>query len=319
MKVVITRKILPSALNLLKEQGYDCVVWDQQLPPSREKLGELCREADGILAMLSDPFDAELLSQLPKLKVISNYAVGFNNIDINYCKDKKIKVGNTPDVLTDATAELAMALTLATTRNITRSHIETKEGQWKTWEPMGYLGMSLERKTLGIFGMGRIGFSYAKKMQHAFGMKVIYTNRNARPEYENEIGAKLVNLEELLKESDVLSLHSPLTDETRGLFNLDKLEMMKKGSFLINTSRGELLDQEALVSVLKNDHLRGAGLDVTTPEPLPMEHELHKLPNVVLIPHIGSATDEARDAMAVLSATNIINGLKGLEMPAQVV
>lgn len=317
MKVILTRKIHQKAEQLFAENGFSTVVWDQQLPPSSEKLGELCSDADGILSMLSDQIDAELISSCSKLKVVSNYAVGFNNIDTEACKKKGILVGNTPDVLTDATAELAMALTLSTTRNITHSHNETKEGKWKTWEPMGHLGMSLEGKTLGVFGMGRIGFSYARKMQRAFGMKVLYTNRNSKPEYEKEIGATLVSLDELLQQSDVLSLHSPLTDETRNLFDADKLNKMKKGSYLINTARGELIVQNDLVEVLKT-HLRGAGLDVTTPEPLPLEHPLHKLSNVVLAPHIGSATDEAREAMAELAAMNIINALHGKEMPAKV-
>lgn len=317
MKVVLTRKIHQKAPQLFAENGITTVIWDQQLPPSREKLGELCSDADGILSMLSDQIDADLINSCSKLKVISNYAVGFNNIDTDTCRNKGILVGNTPDVLTDATAELAMALTLCATRNITLSHNETKEGKWKTWEPMGYLGMSLEGKTLGVFGMGRIGYSYAKKMQRAFGMKVLYTNRNPRPEYEKEIGATLVTLDELLQQSDVLSLHSPLTNETKNLFDADKLNKMKKGSYLINTSRGELIVQDDLVAALKTN-LRGAGLDVTTPEPLPLEHSLHNLPNVVLAPHIGSATDEAREAMAELAAMNIINALQGKEMPAKV-
>lgn len=319
MKVVITRKILPIALEMLEAAGHQCLVWEEQLPPSKEELEQLCHDADGILSMLSDPFDSGLLAKCKKLKVISNYAVGFNNIDTTHCKSRQIKVGNTPDVLTESTAELAIALTLATTRNIVRSHLETKQGHWKTWEPMGYLGVSLEGKTLGIFGMGRIGFCYAKKMQQAFGMNVLYTNRNSNPEYEKEIGAKWVGLDELLASSDILSLHSPLTDETRNLFDLPKFQKMKKGSYLINTSRGELVDQDALVNVLKQGHLRGAGLDVTTPEPLPLNHELQTLSNVVLIPHIGSATDESRAAMARLAAQNIINALRGESMPAQIV
>jgi len=317
MKVVITRRIHPKAEILLNENGIQVETWNEQLPPSREKLGDLCSEADGILSMLSDKIDAELIKSCKNLKVISNYAVGFNNIDTDYCQSNSIQVGNTPDVLTDATAELAMALTLSVTRNITLSHNETKQGKWKTWEPMGYLGMSLEGKTLGIFGMGRIGFSYAKKMKNAFGMNVIYTNRNPKTEYEKEIGASLVSLDKLLEKSDVLSLHSPLTEETKNLFDSKKLEKLKKGSYLINTSRGELIVQDDLVMAL-NSNIRGAGLDVTTPEPLPLDHPIHSQPNVVLAPHIGSATDEAREAMAELSAMNIINALKGVEMPARV-
>ena len=317
MKVVLTRKIHHKAEALFSENGFSCEVWENQLPPTKEQLKELCSEASGILSMLSDKIDIELINHCPKLKVISNYAVGYNNIDTNYCLKKGINVGHTPDVLTDATAELAMALTLSVTRNITLSHNQTKDGKWKTWEPMGYLGMSLENKTLGIFGMGRIGFSYAKKMHKAFGMKVLYTNRNPRPEYENEIGAISVSLDELLKKSDVLSLHSPLTDETRELFDKNKLSKMKKGSYFINTSRGELVVQKDLEDALKTN-LRGAGLDVTTPEPLPLESPLHLLPNLVLAPHIGSATDEAREHVAELAALNIINALQHKEMPAKV-
>lgn len=317
MKVVITRRIHPKAESLFNEHQIETEVWNEQLPPSKEKLGELCCEADGILSMLSDKIDAELIQNCKNLKVITNYAVGFNNIDTDYCRNNSILVGNTPDVLTDATAEFAMALTLSVTRNITLSHNETKEGKWKTWEPMGYLGMSLEGKTLGVFGMGRIGHSYAKKMKRAFGMNVIYTNRKANPDYEKEIGARLVPLDELLLTSDVISLHSPLTEETKNLFDSSKLSKMKKGSYLINTSRGELIVQEDLVQAL-NNNIRGAGLDVTTPEPLPLDHALHNQPNVVLAPHIGSATDEAREAMAELAAMNIINALTGKEMPARV-
>ncbi|MCO4793740.1 MAG: D-glycerate dehydrogenase [Bacteriovoracaceae bacterium] len=318
MKVVITREISSKAKELFAQNNIDVEIWPNQLPPKPSELKELCKEADGIISMLSDQINKELIDSCSNLKAISNYAVGYNNIDTEYCKEKSIRVGNTPDVLTEATAELALALTLASTRNLVNAHNDTRKGSWKTWEPMGYLGPALKGKTLGIFGMGRIGFSYARKMKLAFDMNIIYTARNKKVEYEKEINAQKVSLEELSKTSDILSIHSPLTDETRGVFNENIFNNMKTTLHLINTARGEIIDQDALVKCLTDNSISGAALDVTTPEPLPLDHPLYKCKNLTLVPHIGSATNEARNEMAELAAKNIINALIGKEMPARI-
>lgn len=310
-KIFMTRRIPSIAQKLLEDNKIEVEIWEGRLPPSAEELKEASKGVQGLLTMLSDDINSELLESATELKVISQYAVGFNNIDTNTANLKNIKVSNTPDVLTDATAELAMALMLGVSRNILNSNTSIREGDWKTWEPKGHLGVSLKGKTLGIFGMGRIGECFARKCHHAFDMKIIYVSRT---EKTLSFPATKVNLDELLSMSNVVSLHSPLTNETKNLFNSENISKMIPNSIFINTSRGELHNEEDLLTALEENHLFGIGLDVTNPEPMEATSPLLRHPKVIVTPHIGSATFEARDAMAELCAKNIILALDDKEL-----
>lgn len=275
---------------------------------SESELGEILAEADGAITLVSDSITRGVLESNPHLRVVANYAVGYNNIDIAAAKELGIVVTNTPDVLTSATADLTMALILASTRRLIAGDSMLRQGRFHGWHPLMLLGMSLEGKTLGVVGMGRIGFAVAKRAL-AFDMKVVYAGRSDHPEAAAH-DIERVSLDHLVEAADVISLHAPLTPDTRHLFDEARLRMMKKGSFLINTARGPLVDENALASLLESGHLRGAGLDVYEREP-EVESRLLALENVVLLPHTGSATDEARNAMARLAATDVLAVLRG--------
>ena len=312
----MTRKVPEIAFRLFKEENFHIELWDHPLPPSKEELIQHCKKADALLSMLSDELDENFFEECGHLKVVSNYAVGVNNIDLEAAAQRKIPVGNTPDVLTEATSDLALSLILALTRNLLPSIKNAKEGGWKKWEPLGFLGMELKNKTLGIIGMGRIGQSLGKKAHYGFGMNIIFSSRSHHLDIDPKF--KQTSLQELLQTSDVISLNTNLNPSTKNLISQKELNLMKKHAYLINTSRGEVIDQEALVEALKSGCISGAALDVTTPEPLAPEHPLYKTPNTIITPHIGSATKEAREKMASLAAKNIIAGLKGLPLPAGV-
>ena len=313
--IFMTRKVPEVAFRLLSEEGYIVDLWDKTDPPSKKELIQKCQTADALLSMLSDQLDAEFFKACPHLKVVANYAVGVNNIDLKAAAQQNIPIGNTPDVLTEATSDLALCLILTLSRNLFPALQNAKEGEWKKWEPLGFLGMELEGKNLGIIGMGRIGQSLAKKAYHGFGMNVTYSSRSLSTKNGNQF--KRVEFQELLQSSDIVSLNTDLNPSTKHLIGAKELELMKTSAYLINTSRGEIIDQEALVHSLKTGGIKGAGLDVTSPEPLPSSHPLFQLPNTIITPHIGSATKEARDQMAGLAAKNIIAGLKGVPLPAR--
>jgi glyoxylate reductase len=241
--------------------------------------------------------------------------VGVNNIDLNAVAKRGIAVGNTPGVLTEATADIAVTLLLAAARRLGEAVADARAGRWITWEPMGWLGQELSGRTLGIVGMGRIGFATAKRLHHGWGMKVLYTARSPKPEADRELSARHVDLPTLLKESDFVSVHVDLNDTTRGLFGAEQFAMMKPSAVFVNTARGPHVYQMALVDALKRGTIFAAGLDVTDPEPLPSNHELYKLPNCVLAPHIASATGPTRDAMARMAAENLIAGVQGRPLP----
>ncbi len=307
--VFVTRVIPEAGLNLLRDR-FHVSVSQQPAPIERKDLIQGAGKADALVCLLSDRIDQALLDQVNQLKIIANYAVGYNNIDIRAAQEKGVMVTNTPGVLTNATAELAFALMITLTRRIMTSDRYTRQGRFIGWDPLLFLGDELAGKTMGIVGMGRIGQSLAEKCR-AFGMSVIYHNRRRLDEKtENHLSAVYCSFDELLTRADVISIHAPLTEETRYLFNRSVFERMKTGTYLINTARGELIDETALTEALASGRLKGAGLDVYEREPAVTE-ELMAMDNVVLLPHIGSATVETRSAMAVMAARNVIAALEG--------
>lgn len=271
-------------------------------------------QADGLLTLLTVPVNDELLNQAPNLRVISQMAVGVDNIDLAACTARGVPVGHTPGVLTDATADTAMALLLAAARRLPETVSDAKAGRWGTWNPTQWLGADLAGATLGIVGMGKIGRSTAHRAR-AFGLNIIYTSRKFYPDVEDELDATFHCLEEVLRSSDFVSLHTPLTDETRHLINKRTLSMMKPSAILVNTARGGVVDTNALVDALQNGTIRAAALDVTDPEPLPPTHPLYQLPNCLITPHIGSATERTRQRMAQLACENLLAGLAGEKLP----
>lgn len=294
-------------------------VWPSELPPSRAELLQHVEGCDGILSLLSDRIDAEVFQQAgPQLRVVSNYAVGFNNIDVREAHSRGIRVGNTPGVLTEATADIAAGLILATARRFSESIDQVRNLEWKTWDPLGLLGLDLKGATLGIVGMGRIGMALAKRMHFGWDMNVIYTARTEKPDAESLLNAKRVDLATLLANADIVSLHADYNPTTHHLINSSTLAMMKPNAILINTARGGLIDQDALYNALKDGTIWGAGLDVTDPEPLPDDSQLRRLPRCLILPHIGSATIETRQAMADIAVDNLLAGLHGRPLPHEV-
>ena len=313
-KVFVCRRIPDEGLSAI-QAACDVDLWPEQLPPAYDVLLERVKNCDGLVSLLTDRIDGALLDAAPKLKVVSNFAVGFNNVDVPACTVRGVCVGNTPGVLTDATADTAVTLMLAAARRVTESATDAKEGRWLTWEPLGWLGQDLAGRTLGIVGMGRIGFAAAKRLHHGWGMKVLYTEQVPRPEADKELGATRVELDTLLAESDFISAHVDLNPSTKGMFGAAQFQKMKKTAVFVNTVRGPLVDQKALADALRKGTIFAAGLDVTDPEPLPCDHELFKLPNCVIVPHIASATVQTRNAMALLCANNLLAGVKGEALP----
>jgi glyoxylate reductase len=278
-------------------------------------LTEKVRGVDGLLCLLTEKIDGPLMDAAgSQLKVISQMAVGYDNIDIPAAKERGIPVGNTPGVLTDATADLTMALLLASARRIVEGVHYIKDGKWQTWEPMGLLGADLRDATLGIIGLGRIGKAVAQRCA-GFRMRILAHSPSTSQEDAAEVGATLVDLDTLLRESDFVSIHAPLKDSTRHLIDTFALKKMKPSAILINTSRGGLVDQTALYAALTDGEISGAALDVTDPEPLPLDEPLLTLPNVLIVPHIGSASRHTRDLMASMAADNLLAGLHGDPLP----
>jgi glyoxylate reductase len=314
-RVFVARRIPAVGLDLIAPHC-DADVWPEPLPPSPEVLRDKVRGCTGLISLLTDRVDAALMDAAPGLKVISNFAVGVNNVDLPAATQRGIKVGNTPGVLTEATADIAVTLLTAAARRLGESSADAKAGRWKTWDPLGWLGQDLIGRTLGIVGMGRIGFATAKRLHHGWGMRVLYTARSPKPDAERELKANRVELDELLKESDFVSVHTDLNAETKGLFGKDAFRRMKPTAVFVNTSRGPVVDQGALAEALRSGTIFAAGLDVTDPEPLPPDHELFSLPNCVIAPHIASATVHTRNEMARICAENLIAGLMGGRMTA---
>ncbi len=312
-KVFVTRVIPDKGFEMIKD-FCDVDLWTDELPPSRAELLQHVRGVDGLLCLLTDKIDSEVMDEAgPQFKVISNHAVGFDNIDINAATARKIPVGNTPDVLTDATADFAYALMMAAARRILEAERYVRDGKWKTWGPMLLLGVDMKGATLGLIGFGRIGKAMARRAV-GFDMRVIYYDpKETKP--DPDIKATRVDFDTLLEESDFISLHTPLTPGTRHLINSEALSKMKPNVVLINTSRGPVVDMDALYEALKERRIFAAGLDVTEPEPLPSDSPLLTLDNVIVAPHIASASKTARDKMSWMAAKNLLSGLKGDRLP----
>jgi len=312
-KVFVTRIIRDKGLELVK-QACQADIWAEELPPSREMLLERVHGIDGLLCLLTDPIDGEVMDAAgPGLKVISNHAVGFDNIDVTAATERGIPVGNTPGILTDATADMAFALMMAAGRRVVEAEQFLRAGNWKTWKPSMLLGVDFAGATLGIVGFGRIGQAVAKRAT-GFDMRVLYYDPSAAHQYPG-LNAVSTDMDTLLAESDFVSIHVPLTPETRHLVDAEFLKKMKSNAVLVNTARGGVLDQSALYETLKAKGVFAAALDVTDPEPLPMDSPLLELDNCIIVPHIASASVQSRDMMAYLSAKNLIAGLNGERLP----
>jgi len=314
-KVFVSRIIAEKALENLSTVA-NLEVWQDELPPPYEVLIEKVRDVEGLLSLLTDRVDATLMNAAPKLKVISNLAVGYDNIDIPEATKRGIPVGNTPEVLTETTADLAFALIMAAARRIVEADIFTRKGLWKTWGPGLMMGQDIHHATLGIIGLGRIGKEIAQRAR-GFDMKVIYYSRTQAPaEIEKELGlTRASTLDELLVKADFISINVPLNENTRYLIGERELDIMKSTAVLVNTSRGPVVNQKALYDALKSGKIFAAGLDVTEVEPIPSNDPLLTLDNVVILPHIGSGSIATREKMALMAADNIIAGLRGESLP----
>jgi glyoxylate reductase len=298
----VTRRLPGTALDRLAGE-HQVDVWPGRLPPAQNELRMRTREAEGLLSMLTDRIDAELLSECPRLRAISNYAVGSDNVEIAAATERGIPVGNTPDVLTESTADMTIGLMLAVARRIVEADAAVRGGDWLTWEPGFLLGRDLHGATLGIIGFGRIGRAVARRAE-GFSMRVLHTRR---------VGG--APLDELLAESDFVTLHCPLTPDTRQLIDERALRRMKQTAFLVNTARGPIVETLALARALGEGWIAGAALDVTDPEPLPSAHPLLEAPNLLVVPHIASASHGTREAMADIAVDNLLAGLAGERMP----
>lgn len=313
-RVVIPQYLHEPGLGMAREVA-EVTYWPEDSPMPREKLLAAVETAHGILSHPASRFDRELLDRAPRLKVISNIAVGYDNVDVAACTERGIAVCNTPGVLTDATADLTLALMLAVSRRVAEADRFTRSGAWRYWTPTLLLGQDLSESTVGIVGMGRIGQEVARRVK-AFRSRILYHNRHRRPEVEAELGATYASLPELLEQSDFVSLHVPANAETRNLIGADELSRMKPTAYLINAARGTVVDQPALVTALREGKIAGAGLDVFAPEPISAGDPLLALENVVLMPHVGAATVRTRQRMAELAARNLLAVLAGEPPPA---
>jgi glyoxylate reductase len=309
MKVYITRELPEIAFELLKKNKIPFEYYKKDQPIPRSTLLQKVKNCDALISLLTEKIDKELIDQMTKCKVVANYAVGYNNIDVEYAKKKKIIVTNTPDVLTESTADLTMTLVLVCARRIIEGENLLRKNKFKGWRPKLLLGTELTNKLFGILGAGRIGTAVAVRAK-SFGTNIIYFDNKRNLSLEKVTGAKKVSLNKLLEISDILSVHLPLNDKTFHFMNRKRLNQLKKNVILINTARGEIIDEAALIQKLKKNKIRSVGMDVFENEPN-VNPELLKLSNVLVLPHLGSATTEARNGMAELAVKNVINVLKG--------
>jgi glyoxylate reductase len=316
-RVFVTRRIPAAGLDPILD-ACDAEVWAGELPPPYETLRQKVAVCDGLVSLLTDRIDPPLLDAAPRLKVVSNFAVGFNNVDVPACTQRGVSVGNTPGVLTDATADMAFCLLISAARRLIDGHDYGRAGKWKTWEPLGHLGQDLAGRTLGVIGMGRIGFALAKRCAQGWDMKVLYHDVHRNGQAETLLGAKQVELDVLLAQSDFVSVHTDLNETTKGLFNLATFRKMKPTAVFVNTARGPIVVEADLIAALKKGVIFAAGLDVTDPEPPAPNSPLYAVPNLIVAPHVASATFGTRNAMADVCARNLLAGLRGEPLPAWV-
>ncbi len=311
MKVFITRKIPEEGIEILRKNALNVEIYPHDRIPEKKEIIEGVKDADALISLLSDKIDREIIDSAPKLKVIGNYAVGYNNIDVEYAKKKGITVVNTPEVLTETTADLAFALILAASRRVVEGDKFLREGKFKGWLPLLMLGKEVYSSTLGIIGAGRIGQAVGRRAK-CFNMKILYYSRSRKMEFEKETGAKFVSFETLLKESDIITIHVPLNRNTYHLISDEEMKMMKDGVILVNTARGEIIDEKALIKYLKKGKFFSVGLDVFENEPN-INEKLLKFKNVIITPHIGSATEKTRKKMAEMVCNDVARVLSGKE------
>ncbi len=315
--VVVTRQLPPTAINPILEKC-NTRYWDSEEPIERGTLLEWVQGADGLYCLLTDTVDDELLDAAgPGLRVVATMSVGYDHVDVAALRNRGIILGNTPGVLTETTAELAVALLLATARRLPEGTHAVESGTWPIWRPMWMTGRDIHGSTVGIVGLGRIGAAFAR-MLGGFGCRILYTGPKEKPEAARAVNATFAPMDALLQESDFVAVHCPLNEQTRALFSTEAFGKMKASSVLINTSRGGVVDQDALYRALVQGEIAAAGLDVTDPEPLPADHPLVSLENCVILPHIGSATVATRTKMAVMTTENLLAGVEGRPLPNQV-
>jgi len=315
MKVLITRQIPSKGIEELEKAGFDLTVYTDKAQLAQEDLIKLCASHDALFSVGANKLDAYFFEHCKHLKAIALMSVGYDNVDLSAANQYQIPISNTPDVLSKATSDVAFLLMIAASRNAFNMHKKIEKGEWGFFEPTANLGIELYGKTLGVFGLGRIGVELAKKATAAYGMKIIYHNRSKNKAAEELLDATYVSFEKLLTISDVISVHANLSDETKNIFNAQSFKQMKSTALFINTARGGLHSEVDLINALQDQVIWGAGLDVTNPEPMQKDNPLLNLRNVCVLPHIGSATKETRDQMAVMAAENIIAALNGLRMP----
>ncbi|MDR5695010.1 MAG: D-glycerate dehydrogenase [Armatimonadota bacterium] len=313
-KVYVTRRLPGEAMDLLYQRTQVTVWGEDAVPPPKEVIKREVADAEGLISLVTDPIDAEVMDAAPKLRVISNYAVGYDNIDIPAATARGIVVTHTPGVLTETVADFTFALILAAARRVVEADRFTREGKWKSWEPMLFLGQDVYGATLGLVGLGRIGSAVARRAK-GFNMRVLYYDVVRREDLERELGLEFTDLPTLLRESDFVSIHTPLTPETRHLIGAKELNLMKPTAILINTARGPIVDTIALAHALRERRIWAAGIDVFETEPVPPDHPLLQLDNVVVAPHIASASIATRTKMALLAVENLLSVLEGRVPP----
>ena len=316
--IFVGRNLTPRALECLNSSGHDVKVWDKGGDPTEDDWVNNVKGMHGIYSFGPQKINKRILDAAgEQLEIVSAMSVGVDSIDLNELRNRGIKLGHTPGVLTDAVADIAVSLILTSTRRVIEMVDVARNGEWSTWDPFEDLGCGLRNSTVGIVGLGRIGVATAKRLLPFGVCRIVYTSRSPKPEAAKELNATYLSFQEVLRESDFVLACCSLNPSTIEMFNKEAFLKMKKTAIFVNIGRGSLVDQNALVDALSNNIIRGAGLDVTTPEPLPVDHPLFKLKNCVILPHIGSAEERTRDDMAFLAAKNLISGLNGEKMPAQ--
>ena len=315
MKILVPLNIPDTGIDLLKKEGLKVTKWTKDLPMTKEELYNAAAQHDALLSTSNYKLDAEFLRANKHLKIISQYAAGYDNIDIVAAKRLGIPIANAPNSMTDATADIAFALVLAVSRKMFYMHKTIAKDEWRHFRPQAHLGIELKNKTVGIFGLGRIGLEFARRCKGAYGMEVLYCNRSTNREAEEELQAKKVSFNDLLEQSDIISAHCALTPDTKHKFDAGAFKKMKSSAIFVNTARGQVHNETDLIAALQQGEIWGAGLDVTDPEPMKADNPLLSMEQVAVTPHIGSATLEARRQMSVFAARNIIAFYKGEPIP----